>query len=350
VLALLVFAPGVAAVPPDITVTITGTLGSNGWYRSSVTVDWDVSGETSSSGCDTVTLVVDTPGTLRTCTAENNGDATSKSVTIKLDRTAPAASAVPDRLPDASGWYNRPLTVTSSGTDATSGIAGCSSSPYGGPDTPAAIVAGSCQDAAGNATPTTFAFKYDGTAPSLTGLRSKPGKRSVDLFWKLAGDPQIVEVVRTPGRNGAASSVVFRGLGLTFNDRNLRIGRTYRYQVTAFDAARNSSAQTKTIVATGALLAPAPGQRIVPNAPPRLTWTPVRGASYYNLQIIRNGKILSVWPSRASYQLRRTWVYHGRRFRLRAGVYHWYVWPGFGRISAARYGRLLGSSTFVVSG
>jgi hypothetical protein len=30
-------------------------------------------------------------------------------------------------------------------------------------------------------------------------------------------------------------------------------------------------------------------------------------------------------------------------------VYRWYVWPGFGRISAARYGRLLGSSTFVVA-
>jgi hypothetical protein len=29
-------------------------------------------------------------------------------------------------------------------------------------------------------------------------------------------------------------------------------------------------------------------------------------------------------------------------------VYHWYVWPGFGRLSVAKYGNRLGGSTFVV--
>jgi hypothetical protein len=29
-------------------------------------------------------------------------------------------------------------------------------------------------------------------------------------------------------------------------------------------------------------------------------------------------------------------------------VYRWYVWPGFGPRSANRYGKLLGTRTFVV--
>jgi hypothetical protein len=349
VLGLLVVGPGAVAAPPDVTVTISGTLGLNGWYTTNVTVDWQVSGETSSSGCDTVTLNADTPGTAITCTAENGADKTIKSVTIKLDKTAPAATAAADRSADANGWYNRPLTVASSGTDATSGIASCTSAAYAGPDTAAALVVGSCTDAAGNAAATALAFKYDATAPSLSGLRTRAGRRSVDLLWKISSDTQSVEIVRAPGRNGAASTLIFRGRASTYRDRGLVVGRKYRYRVTAFDPARNASVRTIDFVGRGALLSPGPGQRITPSAPPRLSWIRVRGASYYNLQVLRGGKILSAWPSRTSYQLRRTWLYRGQRFWLRPGVYHWYVWPGFGRISAARYGRLLGSSTFVVS-
>jgi hypothetical protein len=346
--ALLAVAPRAVATPPDISVTITGVLGLNGWYLSNVTVDWQVEGETSSSGCDTVTLIADTPGTQLKCTAENSGDETSKTVTIKLDRTPPSALATADRLPDANGWYNRPLTISTSGSDATSGLESCTSAVYAGPDTAAALVAGSCQDLAGNLAPASLVFKYDATAPTLKGVTTKPGVRSVDILWRASGDARVVEIVRTPGRNGAAATVVYRGLGVSYRDRRLRVGRTYRYRVSALDDAANAAEKTVKVVATGALLRPVPGQRIVADAAPRLMWAPVRRASYYNLQLIRGRKILSVWPARPSFQLRRSWVYNGRRYRLVPGVYHWYVWPGFGRISAARYGRLLGSSTFVI--
>ena len=118
VVGLLAFDPHAAIVaPPEITVTITGAVGLNGWYTSNVTVDWQVDGETSSSGCDTVTLSADTPGTTITCTAANGGDQTIKSVTIKLDKTAPSAGAAAERPPDSNGWYTQPLTVSSSGQD-----------------------------------------------------------------------------------------------------------------------------------------------------------------------------------------------------------------------------------------
>jgi hypothetical protein len=75
----------------------------------------------------------------------------------------------------------------------------------------------------------------------------------------------------------------------------------------------------------------------------------VRGAHYYNVQLFRKGrKILSVWPTRTRYQLKRRWTYQGKLRRLIPGKYRWLVWPGFGPRSKADYGRRMGPSTFHV--
>src|SRR5205823_11109816 len=75
------------------------------------------------------------------------GNAASSTVSFKYDATPPAVQDVPSRPPDANGWYNRPLTISFSGADAVSGVAGCSSaSPYGGPDPSAAALRGSRRD------------------------------------------------------------------------------------------------------------------------------------------------------------------------------------------------------------
>ena len=50
-------------------------------------------------------------------------------------------------------------------------------------------------------------------------------------------------------------------------------------------------------------------------------------------------KVVSTWTNTPSYVLRR---------KLAKGRYSWYVFPGFGPRSLARYGALLGSGTFVV--
>jgi hypothetical protein len=95
------------------------------------------------------------------------------------------------------------------------------------------------------------------------------------------------------------------------------------------------------------LARPKAGARV--SAPPLLVWAPVRKASYFNVQLWRGKtKLLSVWPNRARYRLARTWRYEGRARRLTPGVYTWFVWPGLGARSQAKYGAMLGSSTFVV--
>ena len=77
-----------------------------------------------------------------------------------------------------------------------------------------------------------------------------------------------------------------------------------------------------------------------------LAWTPVPGASYYDVQLYRGGKILADRPRRAGLGLPGTWIYRGDRHRL-CRSYRWYVWPGLS-LAKAHYGKAIGSGTFVV--
>lgn len=359
VIGMLLVAPGAASAPevpgdptpPVVTPVVNGTLGNAGWYTSNVTVGWTVVDPESiileTEGCDTKTLAGDTPGVSLTCRAVSDGGETKVSKPIKLDKTAPGVGGAASRPPDANGWYNRALTVSFSGTDATSGVASCSSAGYGGPDSAAAAVAGSCRDNAGNLAGASFSFKYDATAPGLFAVTMRRGNRSAELAWRKSPDTQIVEVLRAPGRNGKGETVVYRGSATGFRDTGLIVGRKYVYRVSGVDEAANRAEHKIELIATGALLSPAPAARVT--SPPNLVWTRVKGASYYNLQLMRGRKVLSAWPVRPGYRLRRTWTYKGQRYRLRPGLYRWYVWPGKGPISVGRFGRLLGSSTFVVT-
>jgi hypothetical protein len=419
-------AAGVADGPeaPTVTPVIFGTLGLNGWYVTNVTVNWTIQPPPlSSEGCDAKTLTTDTPGTALTCKATWPDTEITVKITIKIDKTAPATSAnaaraadsngwynhpvavgfsgsdamsglesctaaqayagpdsatasvagscrdfaghvtgrslgfaydatapvvrpAPDRAADANGWYNRPLSVAFGGSDATSGLAFCPSVPYTGPDNSGAVVSGTCVDRAGNASVVAFGFKYDATPPVIRSVRTRPGDRSMELTWDVSPDVRAVELTRSPGVRDAASTVIHPRSAGRYRDMRLRVGRKYRYTVTAYDEASNKAVRSMIVTATGPLLKPAPGERVT--APPRLVWEPVKGASYYNVQLIRDRRVLSAWPSRPSLQLERTWVSKGRRYRLRPGVYRWYVWPGLGRVSEGRYGRRIGGSSFVV--
>jgi hypothetical protein len=163
--------------PPVVTYSIAGQSGKNGWYVSNVTVRWSVTGPlSSSSGCDPAVLIAsDTAGTTRTCTAVGTGGAstTVTTATIRIDKTAPSASPGAERGPDVNGWYNKPVAVGFNGSDATSGLEGCTYVRYEGPDTPSHSLTGQCTDRAGNASGTaTFALRYDATPPRL--LAPKP--------------------------------------------------------------------------------------------------------------------------------------------------------------------------------
>ena len=259
-------------------------------------------------------------------------------------------TVAPDRAPDANGWYNQPVAFTFSGADPTSGIAACSRVAYAGPDNPNGSVTGTCRDNAGNVTSAVKALKYDATPPKIKKFDLKARQGGARLHWTDSADVKSVELQRAPGLKGAAQSVVYRGASLSngWVDRGLKPGREYRYQLTVADDAANKTTQTRDFVARGALLSPAPGERVT--KPPLLVWSAVRGASYYNVVLVRGRRVFSAWPMQPRLKLPRAWTYHGHRYKLRSGSYRWFVWPGFGSLSAGQYGKMLGGSTFTFGG
>lgn len=359
-LGALLLAPSAAAdpdpTPPIVTYELIGTRGDNGWYTSTVAVKWWFSDPESGIdptkivGCVWRTLTQDTARIEQSCTVTNNADPPQTTgpitVRIKIDKTAPQVlGATPERPPDSNGWYNKPLTASFFGTDATAGVQACSSASYSGPDNASASISGSCWDNAGNVGTGGFPFKYDSTAPTVSGVRAKPGNRIADIAWKASPDTRLAELIRSPGAKGAEESVIYRGPAASYRDTGLRPGRKYRYTVMVYDEATNKTGLSIDFRARGALLNPAPGASV--REAPLLVWTPVRGATYYNVMLVRARRVYSAWPVRPRLQLPRSWLFRGKRYRLRPGLYRWYVWPGRGRLSAGRFGPLLGGSTFV---
>jgi hypothetical protein len=208
-------------------------------------------------------------------------------------------------------------------------------------------------DAAGNTGATSsHGWKIDGTAPETT-LGSGPRSGTTALsatFTFSASEPAAFEC--------KLDSAAFAPCTSPKSHASLA-RREHTFEVRAIDAAGNPdptpaihrwtiAAAPRRAATTSALLAPRAGARVT--SPPLLVWRRAARASYYNVQLYRGRvKVLSSWPVRTRLQLRARWTYLGRQRQLAPGAYRWYVWPGYGRPSARRYGRLLGQSTFTVT-
>jgi hypothetical protein len=316
-----------------------------GWYHQPVSITWIVAGTKAPGTCVDTTVATETAGAPQYC--EVTGTASS-TVLLKLDMTPPSITgAAPSRPPDHKGWYRSPVRVAFSGTDALSGILGCSSTTYSSPKPGPVNLVGRCQDRAGNLSkPLTFGLRYDAVPPALASARIIPADRSVRLRWNVPGGASVkVWRVRRGGRRHHVKTGDGKG---TMLDRHVRNGHRYTYELTATDQAGNVARRRFTAVPGPRLLAPAAAARLA--GAPTLRWTRVRGADYYNVQLFRGGhKVLSVWPSSTRLKLGRSWHYGGRRHRLERGRrYRWYVWPGHGARAANDYGRLVGTRTFTL--
>ncbi len=201
----------------------------------------------------------------------------------------------------------------------------------------------------------------DRVPPSeVRGASARPGDARVTVRWTPPADSDLdrVVVVRISPGKSARSSSVYQGTGTALVDRGVKNGVRYRYRITTRDRAGNSSAGVEVAATPQApLIAPRNGASVF--APPVLLWQPTPRATYYNVQLwrVRAGgqqqaakpvKVLSAWPSTPRLKLRARWVYLGKNYRLAPGSYRWFVFPGFGKRSEARYGALVGQSAFTV--
>jgi hypothetical protein len=257
-------------------------------------------------------------------------------------------SAVPVRPPDYNGWFNHPVGVSFRGADATSGVQSCTSAGYGGPDAAGVVLGGSCRDVAGNVGGGSYALNYDSTAPARPDVTAVPNNNRVSLRWAPPADAETIEIARVTGTGLPA--LLFRGAATSFTDTRLKNGKRARYLITSIDRAGNRALDRASAVPTKAhLLSPADGAHL--GQPPLLIWEGLKRATYYNVQLYRGThKVLTRWPRTEQLQLDETWRFAGVRRRLKGGNYTWFVFPGFGERSERRFGKLLGKSTFKVTG
>jgi Ca2+-binding RTX toxin-like protein len=171
--------------PPVITPTVSGTLGSNGWYVSDASVSWAVDDPdtpvSSTSGCDAATVTADTAGTTFTCQATSGGGTASVSVVVKRDTTAPTVTCASP--PQEFQIYQLGAWVTAPVTDATSG-----------PDRPVA------QGIANTNTAGTF-------SSTLTGADRAGHRTTVTCAYRVV----------IPGCNGLAATIVGTGQNNVIN-------------------------------------------------------------------------------------------------------------------------------------
>jgi hypothetical protein len=336
---------GSADRPPD----------ANGWYNHPFSLAFSASGDNLSgvAGCTTVPYSgPDGTGlaVAGSCSDVAGNTAGAQFTPFNYDATSPdVTGASADRPPDHNGWYNHPVSFRFQGTDATSGLAGCTSATYSGPVDATANVNGACTDNAGNIGLGTQRFKYDNVRPGPPVVQVTPGNHRVDFSWTLPNDASSVSVSRSELGSSASPVVVYSGTRNSFLDKGLKNGHKYRYAVTDMDDAGNTNVKVVRAIPTASSLRPFAGT--VVNSPPLLTWKKIKRASYYNVQLwFGRKKVLSTWPRTASLQLKQRWHFRGKTYTLAPGHYRWYVWPGFGPLSAHNYGKRIGRSSFRVSG
>jgi hypothetical protein len=183
---------------------------------------------------------------------------------------------------------------------------------------------------------------------SLTRVRSKRpgGNVPLTLRWvkPTAADLKSVLVVlnldHAPKRPQDGTTV-YRGLGAS-TKVTLRAGQTGYLALFSYGKGGLVSPPARTKVSLASLipLRPLTGS-VVHDSAPRLSWKPKHGSAYYNVQLYRNGKrILTVWPSHASFRIPPG--------LLTTGNYVWYVWPALrSGGSTPTFASLIGRATFV---
>ena len=172
-----VAAVAVDTTPPADAPVVSGTVGSNGWYRSGVSVAWHWtdggSGVDPSSCTQTGTSTGEGAAVLVSSSCRDvAGNTASDSLSFAIDTTPPLVTAAATTPPNANGWYGDDVVVHFTCTDAGSGIpaGACPADQIlGGEGIGISSLAETVTDAAGNSsTPSnTVTVRIDRTPPTI---------------------------------------------------------------------------------------------------------------------------------------------------------------------------------------
>lgn len=160
---------------PTIGHTQSPAANVNSWNNGDVTVNFSCAdaGGAGLATCTSPQTVVGEGQNLEVHgTAEDNaGNAAHDDATVNIDRTAPTISEAPGRAaPNANGWYQAPIGIAFSCSDALSGVTACPTTSVTVTDGVDQHVDGQATDGAGNtSTATVSGLNVDTVAPTISG-------------------------------------------------------------------------------------------------------------------------------------------------------------------------------------
>lgn len=131
---------------PTVSLSPSGTLGSNGWYRSNVTVTGSGSDAVSGlagiamscpscASCGSGSCFIQSDGvhTVTATATDNAGNSSTSNLTVRKDTVPPSLSYSVAGQNFRNGWYRSAVEFSANASDATSGVASvvlsCGSNP-----------------------------------------------------------------------------------------------------------------------------------------------------------------------------------------------------------------------------
>ncbi|HEX5072920.1 MAG TPA: PxKF domain-containing protein [Gemmatimonadaceae bacterium] len=229
--------------PPTIGYTLSPASpdGNNGWYKSSVTLTWNVGEPDSPSsvvktGCVDQNITADQGPTPYSCSATSAGGSASEvSVTIKRDATAPTINGTPSPAANGFGWNNTDVVVNFSCGDNVSGVANCGPGQTLSDEGAGQSATGNAEDNAGNtASATVSNINIDKTAPNVS-LVGGPANGGSYYFGSV---PLAPTCSASDGLSGLDGSCSVTGYGTTVGSHTVK--------ATVKDKAGNESTATAT--------------------------------------------------------------------------------------------------------
>jgi len=178
---------------------------------------------------------------------------TAKTLSVRIDKTPPTATATITPAPNTNHWNNANVRVSFTGTDSLSGIDSCSSPTTFMNEGAGQTATGACTDKAGNISlPATAKVNIDKTPPVISGLPAPgctiwpPNHKLVQVATVTAADtlsglaPGSFKVTGTSNDPSNGQIVITGGPSQFLVQLGADKGEVYTLTATASDLAGNA--------------------------------------------------------------------------------------------------------------
>lgn len=181
-LAPATFSVNVTAPAPSDTTAPTAApaqsplANANGWNNGDVLVAWNWTDNAGGSGIDAAACTTSSTSSgegeiaLNATCKDLAGNTGNASYSVKVDKTAPTASASASPTANLNGWNKTDVTVSFSGSDTLSGVDSCDADVLLSSEGAGQSASGTCTDKAGNvsAPATASGINIDKTQPTVS--------------------------------------------------------------------------------------------------------------------------------------------------------------------------------------